>query len=189
MSRQFSSLKTRFFCAFHKLLLVFFTQSFEKGSYVSVKIPSSHLLRFLLLLFIVWAFVCPMAGLFAFKAPSFFHQLRSLIKGQSVDVHSVRVSLLSWKEESLSRIFVLRLGGHISTGSFVCSVDLLVLMIDFHRPLVPIVEVGKRGFEFHKPILEGFRQGFLEQFDRKSTVRVNFRFSCQKFESGNVFVD
>ena len=104
-STQFSFLKTRILCFFKKLVLLLLVQVFEDCSNMSVKLFSIHLLfqLFSLLSFVLCffrTFVCSVAGLPAFEAPSFLHQLGSFIEHQSVDVHHVQVSFLPRKIES-----------------------------------------------------------------------------------------
>ena len=72
---------------------------------MGVKLLAIHpLLWFFFLLSFVLCFfrtfVCLVAGLPAFEALSFFHQLGSFVEHQSVDVHCVQVSFLPRKIES-----------------------------------------------------------------------------------------
>ena len=98
---QFSFLKTRILCFLQELFLLIF-QVFENCLDMGVELLAVHsLLQFFSLLFFVLCFfrtfVCSVTGLLAFEAPSFFHQLCSLIKSQLVDVHHIWVSFLPRK--------------------------------------------------------------------------------------------
>src|SRR5271155_566558 len=144
-SIQFSSLKTRLLCFFHKLFLLLFVHVFVQGSDVSVQLFSFHLLLLFLFLFLLWAIFCQVSSLFTVETLSFFHQCGSFVDRNSVDVHGVRV--FPFREDKSS------VGS--TSSSFlraICcsSCDLLhsfPRMIESRCPSVPVVEGFGRFFE------------------------------------------
>src|SRR5271155_4796425 len=101
-SIQFSSLKTRLFCFFHKLFLLLFIHIFVQGSDVSVQLFSIHLFLLFLLLFLLWAIFCQVSSLFTVETLSFFHQCGSFVDRHCIDVHSVWLFPF-WEDKSLTR--------------------------------------------------------------------------------------
>ena len=137
---QFSFLKTRILCFLQELFLFIIFQVFENCPDRGVEFLAVHTLFwfFSFLPFVLCffrTFVCLVAGLLAFEAPSFFHQLCSFVKCQSVDVHCIRIPFLSGEIESWCWFL-----WNVLPCPFYCSLRLVVLVVQSDGPGVPVVE-------------------------------------------------
>jgi hypothetical protein len=142
MSIQFSFSKTRFFGTLQKLISILLCHFLEQSPYMSVKLPSVHLLfwhffAFLLFVIVFGAFISPVSSPPASETLSFFQELVSLFNRQSVDVHRIRVSFPSWEIKFLLWGFVFPT--RRSLGSFYGLIDLGMFVIQLSCPLVPVV--------------------------------------------------
>jgi hypothetical protein len=103
----------------------------------SVHLFLRHFLALLLFVIVFGALVGPVSSPSASETLSFFQEIVSLFNRQSVDVHRIWISFLSWEIKFLLWGFVFPTTR--SSGSFYGSIDLGMFVIQLGRPLVPVV--------------------------------------------------
>src|ERR1700678_1388816 len=152
---QFSVLKTRVFSFFPEDFFFFFFQAGNETSYMLLHFHSIHLLSW----FIFRCFFSPlflrrvvllmllrhMSSLSTDETFPFFQQFRSSINAHGINIHSVWISFLPWKESFVRCIclwVICLCPSHYSLHS-------PPLMVEFCSPFVPVINFLWGVFQSH----------------------------------------